>query len=357
MIVVHFCIIGTEDRTTPPWMAEVLRRLDGRASAVFMILAGIGVSLMTHSALESADPADLGVARRTLIRRGVGLLILGFLNLTVWAGDILRIYGISLFVAAFLISRSDRILLVCSALFPAAFMVAFHLIDFERNWDWSTFEYRNLWTVQGQLLNLFYNGFRSVLPWTGLLTLGMWIGRRDLANRARLMRGLLTGLVVAMSAEAFSAWLVRHFSVAPAAFGSPEVVSALLGTESMPALPMFLLATGGTAVTIIMVCCLAVEWRPGRWWLPLAATGQMALTWYVAHILLGLGGFVVSGRVGTESLPHSAGLGVLFFVIALVCSTLRKVLGFQQGPLEAILRRMVTNSLKRTPSSDVGAKQ
>jgi uncharacterized membrane protein YeiB len=72
---------------------------------------------------------------------------------------------------------------------------------------------------------------------------------------------------------------------------------------------------------------------------PLVATGQMALTWYFAHILLGLGAVVALGLVGTEPLPVAAGSGLLFFAGAVLVSWLWKKV-FRHGPLEWLMRKV-----------------
>ncbi len=58
------------------------------------------------------------------------------------------------------------------------------------------------------------------------------------------------------------------------------------------------------------LCCLATNRCPGRGWKPLVATGQMALTWYMGHILIGLGGLVAFDQVGAHfGAPAAAGWG------------------------------------------------
>ena len=52
----------------------------------------------------------LRAARRTILRRGVFLLLAGYLNLVVWSGDILRVYGVSLLLAAWLLRSPGRTL-------------------------------------------------------------------------------------------------------------------------------------------------------------------------------------------------------------------------------------------------------
>src|SRR3954471_5921169 len=184
MIVVHFSLaMSSADIPPPRWLKTILYFLDGRATATFMILAGVGITLMTRRAVASGDPAQVAAARRVLVRRGVLLLVVGYLNLTIWAGDILRIYGVSLALAAAFITASDRRLLGAAAGFVAGFILLFATVSFERNWDWTTMEYHGLWTATGVVRNLFYDGFRSVFPWTGMILLGMWVGRLNLRDR------------------------------------------------------------------------------------------------------------------------------------------------------------------------------
>ena len=339
MIVVHFSLVGASDHTTPAWLAGILALLDGRAAATFVVLAGVGITLMSRRAVCGGDPADLAEVRKTLVRRGIFLLAVGFINLTIWTGDILRVYGVSLLVASRVLLASNRRLLTLAAAFALAFSVLVVAGDFEKNWDWQTLTYRNLWTPAGVIRNLFYDGFRSVLPWTGFVLYGMWLGRLDLTNPRTGRRVLLAAVGVAATAQATSRPLVSYFGAHPVDGLDAETVKALFGTESMPALPLFLLSAGGTATAVIALCvCISTAW-PGRAWRPLVATGQMALTWYFAHIVLGLGALVMLGLVGAEQLPVAAGYGVLFFAGAVLVSTAWKSRS-QYGPLEWIMRRV-----------------
>lgn len=336
MVVVHFSLVLGADRNGPFWLTEVLGFLDGRAAATFVVLAGIGVTLLSRRAVAAADPAALAGVRWTLIRRGVFLLALGFLNLCIWPGDILRVYGVSLLLAARLLTAPGRRLLLGALGYALGFVAVFCLLDFDKNWDWETLTYRRLWTPAGLVRNLFYDGFRSVLPWTGFVLLGMWLGRRDLRDRAVNTRIFLVAVGTALCAEFASRWCVSYFLAHPHGMDA-ETVRALFGTESMPALPLFLLAAGGEAVAVIALSVrLTVAW-PSGFWGPLAATGQMALTWYVGHIVLGLGAVVALGLVSTQPLPVAAGTGVLFFALAVLISALWKQ-AFRHGPLEWLMR-------------------
>lgn len=338
MIVVHFSLVMAADRSGPGWMVTILGFLDGRAAATFVILAGVGLTLRSQRATANADPKAGAEVRRTLIRRGLFLLIVGFLNLRIWPGDILRVYGISLLLASRFLNASNRRLLFGAIAYALGFVVLFVLFDFDKNWEWETLTYRRLWTPSGLFRNLFYDGFRSVVPWTGFVFFGIWLGRPDLRNRAVNNRVLLSSISAALFAEGISWLCVRYLLAHPHGMDA-EAIKALVGTESMPPLPLFLLAAGGTAVAVIALSVrLATRW-PTRLWQPLVDTGQMAFTWYFGHIVLGLGTVEALGLVSTQTLPKAAGCGVLFFALAVLLSWLWKKI-FRHGPLEWIMRKV-----------------
>jgi uncharacterized membrane protein YeiB len=339
MIVVHFGLVMSTDLKHPAWAAEVMHLLDGRAAALFVVLAGVGVTLMSRRAVGARDPRAISPARETLIRRGYFLFVIGYLNLIIWPGDILRVYGVSLAVAAGLIAATDLRLLSVSLGFVLGFVLLMILVDYEKNWDWSTMTYHRLWTAQGVVRNLFYDGFRSVFPWTGLLIFGMWLGRRDLRDRATNTKLLLIAAGTAVLAELVSWLCVRSFRAHPHGMDD-ETIQALFGTESMPPLPLFLLTSGGSAVAIIALCVrVADAWPSAIWLAPLVAMGQTALTWYLFHIIFGLGSVEAAGWTSSQPLPLAQACGVTFFAAAVFLSW-RWKRRFRHGPLEWVMRQI-----------------
>jgi uncharacterized membrane protein YeiB len=119
-----------------------------------------------------------------------------------------------------------------------------------------------------------------------------------------------------------------------------ETITALFGTDSMPPLPLFLLSAGGAAVAVIAACVRAAgAWPRAPWVAPMAAMGQMALTWYMVHIVLGLGTIVALGLARREPMPAGQACGLLFFSAAVLVSWLWKR-RFRNGPLEWVMRRL-----------------
>jgi uncharacterized protein len=332
MIVFHFALVMAHDATRPRWLAFFVGLLDGRAATLFVVLAGVGLTLRSRGV---RDESSASAVRRTLIWRGIFLLAFGFLNLLIWQGDILRVYGVSLILAAWFIEASNRRLLLVAAVFPLVFLLLLLVFDYEKNWDWPTLTYRNLWTPAGLVRNLFYDGFRSVFPWTGLLFFGMWLGRLDLRDRAINNRVVLAGLAGVLLALVVSRLCVAHFMAHPGGMDA-ATIQALFGLESMPPMPLFLLSGGSTAVVSIAVCVRLEEISAPR---PVVCMGQMALTWYVGHIVFGLGTVDALGLVGNQTLPVAFGCGLAFFVLAVGLSWAWKAY-FRHGPLEWLMRRV-----------------
>jgi uncharacterized protein len=334
MVLVHFGLTLSDEGREQSALEWLLDMLDGRAAATFLVLAGVGLSLRAGRAQD--DPLARSSVRRSVFRRGLFLLAAGWLLLVVWPGDILRVYGITMLVAAwFLTARSAR-LWGLIAVAVGGFLLLFALIDYEQNWQWETMIYLNLWTISGQVRNLFYDGFRSVFPWSAFLFFGMWLGRFDWQNPKTAWTCLLGGAGAVLAVELLS-WILVELT---APFMGHETAVAVLGTVSMPPLPVFLLAASSTAVAVIGgSVLLASAFGAWLWLRALAATGQLAFTWYIAHLVIGLGTVLVLGLEGTQPLGVALLVGAGFFAGAVILSIAYKR-WFTHGPLEWLIRKV-----------------
>lgn len=337
MMVVHFMLVMTDGTPSEGWSKTLLEFLDGRPAATFMVLAGIGITLMSRNSDGSSK--DRTAIRRRLRIRGGFLLACGFLNLVIWEGDILRVYGISLLLAPWLLGRVSRTLLLWAAAFLVTFVVLFLLADYDKNWDWTSMKYNGLWTSSGLIRSLFFDGFRSVFPWTGMLIAGMWLGRLDWRGDAVPRKAMAWGAALVVSSIVLSRVMLSSLRghLSPE-FGA-EAAKACFGLASMPPLPLFLANAGGCALLVIASCTLISRKAAGsRLLRVLASTGRMAFTWYVAHIVIGLGGVIALGWIRTSHV-RALMTATAFFALAGITSTLW-LRRFSNGPLESLLRRI-----------------
>ena len=83
---------------------------------------------------------------------------------------------------------------------------------------------------------------------------------------------------------------------------------------------------------------LTEKYPYAKWTKPFIATGQLALTLYIAHLVIGMGLLKALG-VLDKTLPYAIGSALIFCVCAVIFShfwTKR----FSRGPLEWGMRRI-----------------
>ncbi|MCP4094346.1 MAG: DUF1624 domain-containing protein [Planctomycetes bacterium] len=338
MVLVNFKVVMGAGNQGPDWLVQLASLFDGRAAALFVVLAGVGIALMSKRARETGDPTLLAANRRTLLKRATFLFVVGLLYMPLWPADILHLYGVYLALAALALGASAKRIVFGIALVVIAFAVMMNTLNYSQGWNWPTLSYSGFWTPAGMLRHTFFNGFHPVLPWIAFLLLGMLLGRIDLASSPRARRRVfLCGIGVMIAAESISWILVDHFSQGANFLERIDVVS-LYGTEPMPPMPLYMFSAGGLACSIIAVAVALGERFPhARWVSPLVATGQLTLTLYVAHVVIGMGILESAGRLENQSLPFAFLAAATFCTISMVLSFLYRK-RFQHGPLEAMMR-------------------
>jgi len=183
MVLVNYTLAmnAQDEGDDPSWLLLATYALSGKRAAIFVILAGIGITLMTrktHLASETAkDTREMVIMRvhdRLILgKRALFLFIAGLLYYPLWPADILHYYGVWLLVAIPLLFVSNWVLLAGAGLSLLIAYVLLFTVDYEIGWDWDTLEYAGFWRPDGFVRNMFYNGFHPVFPWLGFLFLGM----------------------------------------------------------------------------------------------------------------------------------------------------------------------------------------
>ena len=110
MIIVNFKVVLGENGLS--WVKSFASAFDGKAAATFVVLAGVGLALMTNSALRNNDSQKLKTARIRIAKRALFLFIVGLSYIVIWPADILHFYGIYMLVILLLLSANEKIILM-----------------------------------------------------------------------------------------------------------------------------------------------------------------------------------------------------------------------------------------------------
>lgn len=338
MILVNFkMVFGSEG---PQWLKTVMHIFDGKAAATFVVLAGVGLALMTNSAYKNSDLEKQKLNRKRILKRALFLFLIGLSYMVMWPADILHFYGVYMLLTLEVIYLNPRkVLIICLAciLLSPLLMVAF---DYESGWDFNTLAFLDFWTVKGFIRNLLFNGFHPVFPWTAFMLFGLWYGRQDMQDIGFLKRSLWIGLAVFVGVNLLSEGILFTLSE-----GDPALYAELtpiFGTDPMPPLPFYMI-NGISIATVILSLSILIsrKYADNRWILALNKTGQLALTFYVAHVVIGMGSIEIFGGkpLGEYSLAFSVIYGVLFSLACIGFSVFwlkRKT----YGPLEWVMRKL-----------------
>lgn len=338
MVLVNFKVTMSAESSGPQWLRSIAAVFDGRAAATFVVLAGIGASLGSRRQRESGSPAEQRAAQWTLAKRALFLFVVGWAFYPIWPADILHYYGIYLAIGAIVLFASNQRLLTLAA---AAVGVSFlFIITFDpfKNWDLDDYSYRGITTVDGFLRNLFVDGFHPVLPWVAFYLFGMWLGRTNLRN-AVWRRTLAIRAAIVVGVTETAAWVVLGAKGSNLDDLDDESWRWLFSVEPIPPLPLYLAAGAGTAVLVIIGSIWIGDHLSARVTEPLVSTGQLALTTYVAHVLVGMGILEAMDRLEDQTLAWAVSTSIAFSILAIIYSWLWRR-RFSRGPLEALMRRI-----------------
>lgn len=317
---------------------ELVGLLTGRAAILFIVLAGIGVVLLT------ARDSTKGRTWSALLWRSGILLILG-LALQLLPHDvnvILPLYAGLFLIAGLLILLPRRWLLAAASVMtlvgPVSWILIRQIADFEI--EPATLGQNPLDIISAVLIT----GPYPLIVWIAPFLFGLWLGRLDLRDPRIQKRMVVAGAVVAAGAYGLSRLLILLL-------GAPDMDTVgwdrLVSGYGHSQMPLWLVSAGASAALVIGALLLLM---PG--WerapvlrsaaQPLRATGQMALTAYCLHLV------AIVVLVRPESADPEQGLLISLLIViglALLC-TLWMALA-SRGPLEALLRPPIPARLTR----------
>jgi uncharacterized membrane protein len=326
----------------------------GRASALFAVLAGVGLALASGGTTPPRGRELQGYRRGTAARAGVILVV----GLTVGALEhgvavILVHYAVLFVVALPFLGMRPAILIPLAA----TWVVVTPLIS-QALRSGMAIEPRDSPTLESLadpldlISNLMLTGYYPVLVWTAYLLLGMGLGRLNLRALPTEITLLATGLSIAIAAKVASSALLeagggmdelraagagtspiagRPLDIALEAgfFGTTPTTSWWWLATSAPhsGTPFDLLHTMGSAMGVLGAMLLLARVISGLLW-PLAAIGSMTLTLYTLHVVL-------LATALPREMPNSLAWNLL--VAVAIAVPWRTFVG--RGPLEALAAR------------------
>ena len=315
---------------------------EGRASALFVILAGVGVTFLTNKARYSTDNMVIKASRISLIKRALLLIAVGLIFTPLWEADILHFYGFYFLIAAAIFMTSNRSLLLISILITLTFPTLMLFFNYDQNWHWPSLTYINLWSFDGMIRHIIFNGFHPLFPWAAFLIFGMWLGRLDLSQikiRNRLLKWSIFTLIIIETIF----YLIRLYFAEALSLGlSPKEITSLFSTTIIPPFPQYIISAGSSACIALVGCLyLSDKFKDSylnKW---LCQTGQLSLTLYVAHVILGMGLLDSINRLSNQTIGFALFSCLLFCVGGMAFSVLW-LKNFKLGPLESIFRRLAS---------------
>ena len=295
----------------------------GRASVLFVVVAGIGMGFFLRARRER------GPRSATLLWRAA-VLLLGGLALQTLTGDvgvILPIYGL-LFLSVLLLQHLRPTALITLAV--GLCVVGPVLFIWHGASEPASAHLRlvQLGDSAGEVIHgLVLSGRYPLVTWAVPFLLGMWVAHLDLTCRVVVRRLLVWGGLGAVAGFVLS-------QVARGLLGgqAEQGYLRLLTGAAHGQMPLWLISScGGAVFTIAVLLRLwpAIEQVAH----PFTAAGQLALTLYVVHIL------ALAAIAPTADLPITTGAAISAVMIG-ACLGLAMLWRrcFPIGPLEWVVR-------------------
>jgi uncharacterized membrane protein len=329
----------------------------GRASALFAVLAGVGLALLTGGPRRRLPPGTrAAVLTRAVLVAAIGMALVA---LQPPVAVILTNYGLLFAVAVPFLGARRRVLVATATVWLALAPLLSHLLRTDRPpGPGAQPSFGDLANPLDLLDRLVLIGYYPVLTWTPYLLVGLAVGRTPLDSRTTALRLLAGGAALAVTARVASTlllsaggWdaLVRSGPPEQVAagfgpsqvqlrglFGAPPTTTWWWQTVAAPhsGTPFDLAQTTGSALAVIGLALLLVQLVPrgrgggsrlGRGALAaLAATGSTTLSLYSAHVL------VMATGVGRD---HPVELLLLQVAAVVTLASLWRS-GADRGPLE-----------------------
>ncbi len=331
MMLVNYKIVFTYGKIEYSSINYFISIFEGRAAAVFLILAGIGISLMTKKSLNEISKIILYkkiIQKRAFFLFIVGMILYIFFE---WTADILHFYGIYMLFISLIFYKSNKkinIYILLSIIITLALQI---FLDYSYGWDIDFTHYENIFTIKGFLFNSFFNGYHPVFPWIILMLIGILIGRMNFSNKKTFRTLFSYSLLIAFITEIVSYSIIKLNN-------SSEIIIYFFDTKPMNPTIFYIIASSAWGIVFISLCNM-IDFKIFKKFL--IPTGQMALTHYVFHCVGVLLLFDLYNNLSYRNELFVIILSVIVFIIMNIFSYYWSK-KFKRGPLELLMRKITS---------------
>ena len=332
----NFCFGSFQDKSP---LGQFLNLFVGNSTSIFIILAGMGVSLMTNKNEYSKE--EKSKLKSIILKRSWFLVVLGLILYSWWPGDILHFYGGYMHIASFLLFVPKKYYLWTALFAIIIFHILLFVIPIETSWNFETFKYADFWTPIGFLRNTIYNGWNSIFPWLSYFMVGMFLGRLNWQISSTKKNIFLIGLIVFIIFEGLRYLAKQNIF--------DEYWTNYIMSEYFPAYLPFIFITSSFALIVISICMFIADKLPTNKIInSLVKTGQMTLSFYVIHVTIGMIIFSkLTNQLYTGYLTQQQPVKpifiltfvLVFYIICVIFSNIW-VKKFRNGPLEMLMRKI-----------------
>jgi uncharacterized membrane protein YeiB len=339
MYIVNFNIVfgDYQDKSIG---GHFLSLFSGNSSTVFVMLAGMGIALMTNRGseytLEDKKRLRSIINKRAWFLFGTGLLLYLW-----WPADILHFYGAYMHIAALLLFVDKKYYLYAGITAVIIFHLLLSVIPYETGWDFDTLQYKDFWTISGFLRNTLYNGWNPVFPWFAYFAMGMYLGRLDWTLPKTQREMFLGGLFMCLSMLALQ-YISNNIAM-------NQDIKFYINADYLPPFLPFMISTIGFGLMLISAFMYSSKFLTrSRFADNMAKTGQMTLTHYLSHLTIGMIIFsLITGKEYSAKMNETVAVNpsIIFifalgyFVMSYYFSKLW-VRRFKNGPFEMLMRKI-----------------
>jgi uncharacterized protein len=338
MFIVNFnTVFGSHTNHTG--LSGFLNLFNGNSSTLFVMLAGMGVSLMTNRNDYTLE--ERKNIKSIITKRSWFLFVLGVVFYFWWPADILHFYGGYMHFAVLLVFLQKKYYLYAAAAAIIIFHVLLAIIPYNTGWNFETLMYNDFWTIQGFIRNTFYNGWNSIFPWIAYFLVGMYLGRLNWKDNKTPKKVLLIGITVYLIT-----FLMQSFA---ASMTQNKDLVFYLTADYLPPFVPFMLGTSSFGLILVSIF-IFIGNKIGETKIAkiLASTGQMTLTHYIAHLVVGilLLSIITGKTISYELLKEIPTNAIIILTFAIIyfflsCSfSYFWIKKYKNGPLEMLMRKI-----------------